>query len=88
MNLHNPTLQKTLASILLAVALVLLAVSGKGEHKVYDPEAEEFGLVAFTKITERALTVDTTFGGVTRKGARLYSTYDRAAPRGKKACPT
>lgn len=88
MNLHNPSLQKTLACVLLVVALVFLAVGAKREHKIYDAEVEEFGLLAFIKISDRALTIDTTFGGVTRKNGRLYSTYDRAAPRGKKACPT
>jgi hypothetical protein len=88
MNLRSRTTQRVLAVFALLTALLLLGVSVPFKHKVYDAEAEEFGLVAFTRISERDLTIDATFGGVTRREGRLYSTYDRSAPRGKQACPT
>lgn len=74
--------------MVLAAALVLLLIGGLRAHKIYDADTEEFGLVAFTRISDRQLTEDATFGGVARKGVRLYTTYDRSVPRGKQPCPT
>jgi hypothetical protein len=72
------------------------------KHKVYDDDemAREFGMLTFQKISEAQLTIDATFSGTVRKAypieqdgesrmiPRLYSTYDRSQPRGKKSCPT
>jgi len=81
-------LERILAGIGLAVAMSLVVIGAVISHKVYDAGTEEFGIVAFTRIGERQLVEDATFSGVLRKGDRLYSTYDRAVPKGKRACPT
>ncbi len=86
--MKRPLYQKVLAATALIVALALLIVGSVRQHKVYEADAEEFGLVAFQRITDRQLVIDATFSGTLRKGLRLYSTYDRSKPRGKKACPT
>ena len=78
-----------LKAIVVIVAVFLLAIGAVHKHKVYDPDSEEsFGLVTFSRIDEMEMIEDTTFGGVTRKLEKLYFTYDRSAPRGKRACPT
>ena len=60
------------------------------KHKVYDDDemSRQFGLFTFQTISEAQLTIDATFTGTTRKEGRLFSTYDRSQPHGKKACPT
>ena len=81
--------RKAFAITALIVALALLVVGTvRVQHKVYDADAEEIGLVAFHNISYRQLVIDATFGGVARRAYKLYSTYDRAQPRGKRACPT
>jgi len=79
---------KALIATALVAALTLLVVGMVRVHKVYDADAEEIGLVAFHRISDRQLIVDATFGGVARRAGKLYSTYDRTQPRGKRACPT
>ena len=88
--MKNPIYQKVVATSLLAVAVAFLGVGAVYTHKVYDKgdEFAEFGLLTFTKISDPQLVEDATFTGVARIGAKLYSTYDRSLPRGKKACPT
>ena len=81
-------LERILAGVVLAVAMSLVIIGTVRSHKAYDAETEEFGIVAFTRISDRQLVEDATFSGVLRKGDRLYSTYDRAVPKGKRACPT
>jgi hypothetical protein len=81
-------LERILAGVVLAVAMSLIVIGARISHKVYDAGTEEFGIVAFTRIRDRQLVEDATFSGVLLKGDRLYSTYDRAVPRGKRACPT
>ncbi len=84
-----PVYPKALAITVLIVALALLVVgSVRVVHKVYDADAEEIGLVAFHRISDRQLVIDATFGGVARRAEKLYSTYDRTQPRGKRPCPT
>ena len=80
--------QKIIAFVLLAIAVGLLAASPFVSHRAFDPDTEEFGLQAFTRLSEMQLVVDTTFGGVMRKGDKLFSTYDRTVARGKRSCPT
>ncbi len=77
-----------LSSILLVVAIGLLAMGFVHTHKVYDQDTESFGIVSFVRISEANMIVDATFSGVTRREDRLYSTYDRTETRGKRACPT
>lgn len=88
--MKNPVYQKLVAISLLVVAVALLGAGAVCTYKVYDEDDEfaEFGLLTFTKISDRQLAEDATFTGVVRVGVRLYSTYDRSQPRGKKACPT
>lgn len=85
---RQPRRFNRLAIPVLAAALLMLLDGAWREHRVYDPDTEEFGLLGFTRVTDRQMVVDATFGGVTRRNARLYSTYDRSAPQGKRACPT
>ncbi len=72
----------------LAAAILLLAAGAYYRRKSYEPDADEFGVVTFSRVRDIEITSDSTFGGVVRKGARLYSTYDRNAEHGKRACPT
>jgi hypothetical protein len=71
-----------------AFALVCLAVGICRRHKVYEKGSGEVGLLRFRAISDAQLTVDATFTGVARRGGKLYSTYDRARPRGKRMCPS
>jgi len=74
-----------------AVALAALALLGCGlarKHRVYEPDGADVGLARFTRVGEWRLVADATFSGALRRGARLYSTYDRTIPHGKKPCPT
>jgi len=86
--MRNAKYQKLLVITALVVALAFLVVANVQVHKVYDADAEEWGLVAFVKISERELVEDATFTGVVRRAEKLYSTYDRTQPRGKQLCPT
>ncbi|MDQ1257654.1 MAG: hypothetical protein QG656_2260 [Candidatus Hydrogenedentes bacterium] len=88
MNTTRETYRKIWASILGAIAAVLLIAGALVTHKVYEADAGEFGILAFTRVSDRELVIDTTFSGSIRKGERLYTTYDRNGPRGKRACPT
>jgi len=74
--------------ILGIIACLLLAIGSRKTHKVYDDDQAEFGILTFSRISDRALVADTTFTGVIRKGERLYTTYDRSSPHGKRSCPT
>ena len=87
----------------LAIALIArsFAVTHRvyDEGNSDDPFAG-FGMLTFQMISEAQLTVDATFSGTVRKADtiegdgeshkvyRLFSTYDRSQPRGKKLCPT
>ena len=70
-------------------ALLLLAGSRMRSHRVYEPGEDLFGMAIFTRVSESRLVEDATFGGATRMDdGRLVTTYDRAAPAGRRACPT
>jgi len=84
----SPVQRKSLAAAVAAAAALLLVSGLTRKHRVYEPGGDRAGLVTFSTITERELGSDATFSGTIRKGARLYSTYDRTAPRGKQTCPT
>ena len=71
-----------------AAAVGLLAAGAFRTHAVYDPDAAEFGIALSTNITDWQMVVDSTFSGVARRNGKLYSTYDRSQPVGKRACPT
>jgi hypothetical protein len=88
LKLTRNTKEKIAAAVLILAALLLLAVGGTRQHKVFDPATEEFGIIAFERISEGAFIVDTTFGGVRLDQDKLYTTYDRSQARGKQACPT
>ena len=55
-----------------------------------DELAREFELPRppYEEISDAQLVIDATFSGVLRRGANLYSTYDRSEPAGRRACPT
>lgn len=84
----KPVLERALQIILSLIAITLLAAGSLREHKVYEKSQEQFGLRNFTDISEYQLVEDATFSGTIRKGDELFSTYNRAAPKGKMACPT
>ena len=69
-------------------ALAYLGADLPPPHKVYDPDVDDWGEMTFRRISDYQLTIDSTFGGVARKQGKLFSTYDRSKPVGKKACPT
>jgi hypothetical protein len=81
-------MRKTLAILFLVLAAALLAVGGLTSRKVYDGDSDDFGMLLYSRVGDAALVVDATFGGVTRRGEKLFSTYDRTAERGKRLCPT
>ncbi len=80
--------ERVLQILLSLIALALLAAGSVREHKVYERPEAQFGLRDFTNISEYQLIEDATFSGTIRKGDELFSTYNRAAPKGKMACPT
>ncbi|MBX7256242.1 MAG: hypothetical protein K1Y02_07755 [Candidatus Hydrogenedentes bacterium] len=80
--------ERLAAWAVVVLALALLVFGTVHTHQVFDPTVEEFGMVAFMKLPDWQMVIDSTFGGVTRKDGKLYSTYDRAESRGKRACPT
>ena len=85
---QRKTIERAVAIALLILACAFLLAGAVLRHKVYDAEADDFGVPAFLRISERQLVIDSTFSGVERKGDRLYSTYDRSQPRAKRSCPT
>jgi hypothetical protein len=86
--MKRSVVQKVLAACVLLAALALMLVSSVRVYKVYDADADDWGMRTFHKIGERELVEDATFTGVIRKGAELLSTYDRTKPKVKRACPT
>lgn len=86
--MRRVTKERIAAALFLGMAALLLLAGAVRTHQVYDQSTEEFGLLSFTRISDGALVVDATFSGVERRGSRLYSTYDRSEPRGKRTCPT
>jgi len=86
----NGIIQKSIAAILLLMAIALLTVGAMRSHKVYDDDevAAEFGIFTHQTISDVQMVIDTTFTGVTYRDGRLFSTYDRTEQRGKRACPT
>lgn len=76
------------AFTLLALGLLVFGASKK--HTVFDKGAAAFGMDVPETISEWELNRDSTFSGVesAKDRDRLLTTYDRAAPRGKQACPT
>ncbi len=86
--MKRPVVQKVLAACVLIAALALILISSARVYKVYDADADDWGMRTFHKIGERDLVEDATFTGVIRKGAELLSTYDRTKPKVKRLCPT
>lgn len=84
----NATLQKTLAALTMVTAILLMIIGAGRSVKVYERDTDAFGVDAFQRISDRQLIIDATSTGVSREGAKLYSTYDRTQPRGKQACPS
>ena len=80
--------ERIAAAVILTVALLFIAAGLAHSHKVYDAEAEDFGLIGFTRVKDYGLVVDATFSGTVNRDGKLYSTYDRSEPRGKRSCPT
>ena len=79
--------------VALGLAAIALACMGAGavlKHKVFEQDTgfADFEVATFIQLTDRDLVADATFTGVARIGGKLYSTYDRSQPRGKRACPT
>ena len=70
------------------LALALVAVGSATKAKIYEAGTDDFGIQAFTRVSDRQMVIDSTFGGIARAGGKLVSTYDRSAPAGKRACPT
>jgi hypothetical protein len=81
-------LERTLRIVLALLAVFLLVAGSYSEYKVYDNPQEQLGLRNFTDISGYQLVQDATFSGTIRIDGDLYSTYNRAAPKGKIACPT
>lgn len=88
--MRSSSIQKAIAGSLLLIAVALIVCGMTFKRKIYDQKDEfsDFGLATFSRLNDAKLVVDATFTGVTRTDGKLYSTYNRALPRGKKACPT
>lgn len=88
--MNKETTQKAVAAAVTVIALLLMLIGCFRSYKVYDQKDAfaEFGLVTFSRVSDRQLVEDATFTGTMRDGEKLYSTYDRSAPRAKRACPT
>ena len=86
--MKTPFARKMLATFALILAAMLIVIGARRSHKIFDEMEDDFGLLAYQRIDDRQLIIDTTFSGVLRKGDRLHSTYDRAQQKGKRACPT
>ena len=88
--MKNQRLRKAVATSLLVAAAVLLLAGLTFKRRVYDQDDDfkQFGLLTFTRVSDADLCADATFTGVVRKEGKLYSTYDRLAPKAKRACPT
>ena len=84
----NRKLKNSLTVFVLALSVVFIAAGFFKQRKVYEQTADEFGIRNYNRIKDYQLVIDTTFGGVTRKGDKLYSTYNRDEQRGKRKCPT
>jgi hypothetical protein len=81
--------RKTFSIALLIFSLSLLLAAVFQTYKVYDTGMNTFGIPTFYRVGERQITIDATFHGVERKDdGYLYTTYDRLADTGKRACPT
>lgn len=72
----------------LVASLMFLGIGSVRTFKAYDKSSDDFGVMIFTKVTEKQLNIDATFGGVERRDGKLYSTYNRLESHGKRACPT
>jgi hypothetical protein len=83
-------LRKGITGALLAIALLMLIGAGVRSYRVLDPNtvADDFGIPTFLRVSEPQMTMDSTFHGVDRRDGKLYTTYDRLAGPGKRACPT
>lgn len=84
----RPLLERIFQILVALIAVIFLLAGSFREYKVYDNPQQEFGLRNYTHISEYQLVEDATFSGTIRKGADLFSTYNRAEPKGKMACPT
>lgn len=74
--------------IILALGLGLVIFGLFNSRVVYTQEALEYGVDYYDEIKELHIIEDTTFDGIVKKDGKLYSTYDRSAKQGKRACPT
>jgi hypothetical protein len=86
--MKSEAIRRKLAIVVLVAGIVMLLIGATRKHKVYDNSADLFGIQPFHRVSESALIIDTTFGGVERKDGKLYSTYNRLEARAKRACPT
>jgi hypothetical protein len=86
--MKKPTRQILLTALTAGLAVACLAAGICRRHKAYEKGSGDVGLLRFRKISDAQLTIDATFAGVVRRGDKLYSTYDRAQPRGKRMCPS
>ena len=55
MKISRNIAEKLAAALLLVAALALIGFGAWRIHKVYDPVTEEFGILAFQRISEREL---------------------------------
>jgi len=81
--------RKSVSIAIVTFAFSMLITAGFRTYKVYDSGINAFGIPTFYRISEQQITIDATFHGVERKDdGHLYTTYDRLADTGKRACPT
>ena len=75
------------AILITGVVLIIVGIAAI-KRPIYQPLTTGYGMLTYEQIGDRQMTVDATFGGITRQDGRLYSTYNRSQQRSKLACPT
>jgi hypothetical protein len=87
---HNTGKQKAAGMVLMLVAIGLIVLGATRSYKAYDDDevAKAFGIFSYQDVSDRQLTIDSTFAGVVRRDGKLFSTYNRAEGGAKRPCPT
>jgi len=76
------------AAILITGLVLIIVGIAAIKRPIYQPLTTGYGMLTYEQIGDQQMTIDATFGGITRRDGRLYSTYNRSQQRSKLACPT
>ncbi len=84
----NEAGRKIVATVVVLAAGAMLVTAAVKKTRVYDRETEQYGLAAFSRVSDAQMVYNSTFSGIVRRDGKLYFTYDRARLSGKQTCPT